>query len=228
MASSAPGSSVVLADDRGGRIRSFVTALDRFPAEPRWLLVGGFAVNVRIAQIHRLTNDIDTISADQAALVEVLARASDVDQVSHAQLVVSGDPVSIPRRIDSNHPNKVGSDIHDLYRLVAGHAFDDLAQSLAQTAPELAQWVGATLVKWFSPDEDLRYTFARLQRLSTSLDTRAIGEGDLAIVGELGAAVLALQARRDADYEAASEEWSGSEGELWESTARDGLDTGQG
>ena len=67
-----PGEAVILAGDRGGRIRSFVAALARFPAEPQWAVVGGFAVNVRITHIHRLTNDIDTVSRDQTALIEIL------------------------------------------------------------------------------------------------------------------------------------------------------------
>jgi len=47
-----PGDSVILVGDRGGRIRSFVAALARFPAEPQWSVVGGFAVNVRITHVH--------------------------------------------------------------------------------------------------------------------------------------------------------------------------------
>ena len=55
-----PGEAVVLAGYRGGRIPIFVTALARFPTEPQWAVIGGFAVNVRITHIHRLTNDIDS------------------------------------------------------------------------------------------------------------------------------------------------------------------------
>jgi len=55
-----PGDQITLVGDRGGRIHSFVSALGRFPNEPRWAVVGGFAANVRITSVHRLTNDLDT------------------------------------------------------------------------------------------------------------------------------------------------------------------------
>ena len=67
-----PGDAIILVGDRGGRIRSFVDALTRFPAEPQWSVVGGFAVNIRITHVHRLTNDLDTVSRDQTSLVETL------------------------------------------------------------------------------------------------------------------------------------------------------------
>ena len=41
-----PGDAVILAGDRGDRIRSFVAALDRFPAEPQWAVIDRFTVNV--------------------------------------------------------------------------------------------------------------------------------------------------------------------------------------
>ena len=59
-----PGERVVLAGDRGRRIRSFVPSLGRFPTESRWVIVGGFAVNVRITRVYRLTNDLDTVAPD--------------------------------------------------------------------------------------------------------------------------------------------------------------------
>ena len=42
-----PGEAVILVGDRGGRIRSFVAALARFPAEPQWAVVGGSAQRKR-------------------------------------------------------------------------------------------------------------------------------------------------------------------------------------
>jgi len=53
-----PGEPVVLVSGRGGHVRSFVGALARFPAEPQWAVVGGFAVYVRITDVHRVTNDL--------------------------------------------------------------------------------------------------------------------------------------------------------------------------
>jgi hypothetical protein len=253
-----PGEQVLLAGETGGRIRSFVTALGRFPKDPPWVVVGGFAVNVRISEVHRLTNDLDTITSSPAQLVEILLDAPDADRLDHAKLRFTGETpevdvdvmddtaghplpaepsdrafalarryamqtrepleivvveagtvaaeasspvasaaslivlksVSMPRRSASNHPEKVGSDVHDLVRLVEGRDLDDLAQALAGGESELAQWVGTTLVQWFSADADQRYTLARLRRLSGGIDVRAIDEGTLDVVAMLGHAVL--------------------------------------
>ena len=253
-----PGEAVVLAGDRGGRIRSFVAALARFPAEPQWAVVGGFAVNVRITHIHRLTNDIDTVSRDQTKLVEILVAEPDTDRLAAAKLqleqdgtavvvdvmadtsdtplpaeaserafalarrmalatskptelvvVEDGDviaratapiattsslialkAVAIARRSGGHSPQKVGSDIHDLVRLVQSCDFDEAVDSIAAAGDELRDWVGATLVKRFSPDQDLRYTFTRLRRLARSPDADALTEDDLATVAELGHALL--------------------------------------
>ena len=253
-----PGEAVILAGDRGGRIRSFVAALARFPAEPQWAVVGGFAVSVRITHIHRLTNDIDTVSRDQTKLVEVLVAKPDADRLATARLQLEQDgttvvvgvmadtsdtplpaeaserafalarrmalatseptelvaiedgdvvakatapiatssslialkTVAIARRAQGDSPQKVGSDIHDLVRLVHSRDFDAVADSLATAGDELLIWVGATLVKYFSPEQDLRYTFARLRRLARSTDAKTLSEDDLAIVAELGHELL--------------------------------------
>ena len=221
-----PGKAVILASDRGGRIRSFVAALARFPSEPPWAVVGGFAVNVRITHIHRLTNDLDTVSRDQTALVEILVAGPDADRLAAAKLQLEQDgtavvvdvmadtsdiplpaeasqrafalarrmalatseptelivvedrdviakvtapiattsalialkAVAIPRRSQSTSPQKVGSDIHDLVRLVQSCDLDAAADSIAAASDELRDWVGTILVQRFSPDQDLRYT----------------------------------------------------------------------
>lgn len=249
-----PGDPIVLVGDRGGRIRSFVAALGRFPAEPKWAVVGGFAVNVRITHVHRLTNDLDTVSRDQMSLVEILVAEPDAGRLDAAKLQLDQDgttvvidvmddtanvplpteasdrafalarrmalatsawtglrviedvdilaeasapiaavpalialkAVAIPRRSRSNSPEKVGSDIHDLVRLVQGCDFDAVDHAIASAGDELREWVGGTLVKWFSPDQDLRYTYARLRRLARSPDADALTEDDLVVVADLG------------------------------------------
>lgn len=249
-----PGEPIVLVGDRGGRIRSFVAVLGRFPAEPRWAVVGGFAVNVRITHVHRLTNDLDTVSRDQTSLVEILVAEPGADRLDIAKVqldergmtvlidvmddtadvplpsepgdrafalarrmalatsestglrvVEDGDvvgeatapiatvaalialkAVAIPRRSGGNSPQKVGSDIHDLVRLVDGCDFDVVSDEIASAGDELREWVGDTLVKWFAPEQDLRYTHARLRRLASSPDADALTEGNLALVADLG------------------------------------------
>ena len=81
-----PGERVTLVGDTSGRIRSFVAALGRFPSHPPWVVVGGFAVNVRISQVHRLTNDLDTISADQDQFLDLLLAQQGADRLGHAKL----------------------------------------------------------------------------------------------------------------------------------------------
>ncbi len=253
-----PGDTIILMGDRGGRIRSFVNALSRFPAEPQWSVVGGFAVNVRITHVHRLTNDLDTLSRDQTSLVEILVTELGADRLDAAKLQLDQDgttvvidvmtdaanaslpsesserafalarrmalatsewtrlkvvedrdviaeasapiatvpalivlkTVAIPRRSRGSSPEKVGSDIHDLVRLVQGCDFDAVDYAISVAGDELCEWVGNTLVKWFSPVQDLRYTYARLRRLASSIDAEALTEDDLAAVAELGRVLL--------------------------------------
>ncbi|MGO9873065.1 MAG: nucleotidyl transferase AbiEii/AbiGii toxin family protein [Acidimicrobiia bacterium] len=253
-----PGERVILAGDAGGRIHSFVAALGRFPSHPPWVVVGGFAVNVRISQVHRLTNDLDTISADQDKFMDVLLAQQGADRLGHAKLrfasaiadvdidvmdeppsqplpsersdrafafarrfametrdqltiivtegrdaivettapvasvgaLVALKSVSMPRRSASNHPEKVASDIHDLVRLVAGRDIDAVARALGDAQPELARWIGQTLVRWFSAHADQRYTLARLRRLSGALDAQNIDEAVLDVLAILGQMVL--------------------------------------
>ncbi len=91
MGSLVSGERVILAGDTGGRIRSFAAALGRFPDRPPWVVVGGFAVNVRISEVHRLTNDLDTISAAQGELIEILLEQPDADRLDHAKLWFTGE-----------------------------------------------------------------------------------------------------------------------------------------
>ncbi len=253
-----PGESVVLESDRAGQIRSFVDALNRFPTKPPWAVVGGFAVYVRITDVHRVTNDLDTVTSDQPSLVEILAAGPGAERLAAAKLQINQggaavvvdvmgdtsdtplptDPgerafalarrmalstsestellvfedetvvtrtsapiatasslialkaVAIPRRSQSSNSAKVGSDIHDLVRLVHNSDFDDAVDSISGAGAEVRDWVGTTLVKWFAPDKDLRYTSTRLRRFTSSPDAQVLTDDDLAIVAELGHALL--------------------------------------
>lgn len=85
------GDTVLLTDTPAGRIAELVGVLRRFPATPRWVLVGGLAVNVRLARSHRVTNDVDTVSGDQPKLVEILASPDDAVRLSAAKVEL-GEP----------------------------------------------------------------------------------------------------------------------------------------
>ena len=252
------GERVVLLGDSEGRLRSFVTALERFPAEPEWVVVGGFAVNVRVSYAHRLTNDLDTVSRDQTEFVDILVETPGSERVGAGRLrftdgdldvnidvmadttgvalvgepsdrafalarrlaLVTAEPtelvviegtqtvaaatapvatsaalvalkaVAMPRRASSASPAKVGSDIHDLVRLVQHSDIGTVADEIAAHSEELRKWVAATLLKWFSPGQDLRYTHARLRRLTPSPDAEILTEDDLALVARFGDALL--------------------------------------
>jgi hypothetical protein len=54
---------IVVEADGTGTVASFVRALGTLPREHWWVLVGGFAVNLRISTLHRLTGDVDTLTS---------------------------------------------------------------------------------------------------------------------------------------------------------------------
>ncbi|MHB1536065.1 MAG: hypothetical protein ACYC1D_15940 [Acidimicrobiales bacterium] len=232
------GSRVVLRDDTSGRIAAYVRALALLPPEPAWVLVGGLAVNIRLQRVHRATYDIDTITRDQARLVEVLvggnadrlsaakvqlhrygvevdvmestegaelsanpsdrafalarrwtmATASVVDlfaidgtatvadtslQVAAVPALVALKTVSIPRRSSGSYPQKIGSDMQDLYRLVEGASFDKVVTGFDSAPDELRLWVAAELKRTFT-STNLRYSAARLRLFANNADGRSV------------------------------------------------------
>ena len=86
-----PGSRVILIDDPDSRTSSMVVALTRLPQEPDWAVVGGFAVIIRASQVHRVTNDVDTISRDQSQFIELLTADSAITKLSAARLRIDGN-----------------------------------------------------------------------------------------------------------------------------------------
>ena len=78
-------------------------------------------------------------------------------------------------------------------RLVEHIDIDATADEIAAHSEELRDWLGTTLVKWFSPKHDLRYTHARLRRLDKSPDAQILTEDDYAPVAQLGYAILNAQ-----------------------------------
>ena len=90
-----PGSKVTLGDDPGRRTSSMVAALNRLPHEPQWAVVGRFAVIIRSAQVHRLTNDVDTISRDKPQFMELLTAEPDITKLSSASLRIDGNSMPV-------------------------------------------------------------------------------------------------------------------------------------
>ena len=255
------GERVVLADSLDGRIGQFVAALARFPAEPAWAVVGALAVNVRIAEVHQLTSDVDTVSRDQAALADMLAEEVGAQRLSAARLRLGDGPgvevdvmsdtagqqlpdepsgrafalarrmavadadtmdvvvadgtsvaaeasvpvastaslialktVAVVHRPAGNNPHKVGTDIHDLVRLVRSGDVGSVAEQLEAHSSELCAWTGTTMARLFSADRDLRYTQLRLRRFDASPDAHARTAEQLAYLGRVGE-VLQAHAR---------------------------------
>jgi len=240
---------VLLEEDPAGHVAQYIRTLAQLPVDPRWILIGGLAVNVRIERIHRATNDVDTVTHDQTRLVEILLSLPATESLSAAKVqfhdpevevdvlastegtelpirdadrafalarrfamrtatpvrICSVSPstgmidesvtievasraalialktLSFPERKDGRYPQKIGSDIQDLYRLI---------ELISQGGHELSTFVGGILSNNFtSGSSDLRYGFARLQRLARNVDASSIAEEDLSLLGELGAAL---------------------------------------
>lgn len=249
---------VLLEDDPAGHVAQYIRTLAQLPVEPRWILIGGLAVNVRIERIHRATNDVDTVTHDQTRLVEILLSLPTTESLSTSKVqfhdpdvevdvmastegtklpirdadrafalarrfaMRTASPVricavspstslidesitievasraalimlktlSFPERKEGHYPQKIGSDIQDLYRLVVGQNLDSLVELLSQGGSELSTFVGGVLSKTFTlGTSDLRYGIARLRRLAGNIDGSAISEEELSILGELGAAL---------------------------------------
>jgi hypothetical protein len=95
--------------------------------------------------------------------------------------------VSMVRRPHSNHPQKVGSDIHDLVRLVASGGAQSVANELVALDPKLATWVAAQVERSFGAD--LRYTLVRLRNNDRSPGALALADDAIGATVILGAAI---------------------------------------
>ncbi|MFV0318040.1 MAG: hypothetical protein ACK5O2_13900 [Microthrixaceae bacterium] len=91
--------------------------------------------------------------------------------------------VSMVRRPNSNHPEKVGSDIHDLVRLVDAVGARSIGETIAAEAPGLASWVTDQIERAFG--KDLRYTLVRLRRNDRSAAAQALSDDTVGAVSIL-------------------------------------------
>lgn len=98
--------------------------------------------------------------------------------------------VSMVRRPHGNTPHKVGSDIHDLVRLVADAGASAVAAELLRDT-ELAAWVAGQVDRAFG--RDLRYTLLRLRTNDRSAAAQALSdaavEATVVLADELGEAL---------------------------------------
>ena len=173
---------------------------------------GGFAVNVRITHIHRLTNDIDTVSRDQTKLVEVLVAEPDADRLATARLQLEQDGTTVVVDVmadtsDTPLPAEAGERAFALARrmalatsepteLVAVEDGDVVAKATAPIATTSSLIALKTELGRGDAGQVLRTgagspnTSAKLRRLARSTDADSLTEDDLAIVAELGHVLL--------------------------------------
>lgn len=86
---------IVLVDNSDGQVSSYVRALALLPTDVEWVVVGGLAANVRIARVHRATNDVDTISGDVDRIIEVLVAIDDAERLGQAKVQLHDPDVEI-------------------------------------------------------------------------------------------------------------------------------------
>lgn len=84
--------------------------------------------------------------------------------------------VSMVRRPHGKSPQKVGSDIHDLVRLIGGAGARSLAADIAADA-ELGRWVADQIARAFGTD--LRYTLLRLRTNDRSPGAQALTDAQV-------------------------------------------------
>ena len=99
--------------------------------------------------------------------------------------------VSMVRRPHSKHPHKVGSDIHDLVRLINNGPARDIAETLANFNTELATWVESEINRAFG--HDLKYTILRLRKHDRSAAAVALRDEDIEAALILADALHQLQ-----------------------------------
>lgn len=96
--------------------------------------------------------------------------------VASTSSLVALKTVSMVRRPHGNSPHKVGSDIHDLVRLVTDTGASAVATALV-TEVELATWVADQIGRAFG--SDLRYTLLRLRTNDRSAGAQALSDAEV-------------------------------------------------
>jgi len=130
-----------------------------------------FALARRCALATAETERVLVVDRHQAPVVEAEIPVATIAALSALKTV------SMVRRPHGRHPQKVGSDIHDLVRLVASGP-QGIAEQLASFDVELAGWVASTIGRAFG--DDLRYTLLRLRNNDGSAGARALIDDDIA------------------------------------------------
>lgn len=111
------GERIVLTGDAHGTAARLVQAVARLAGLDLgpYALVGGLAVMCRLAAVHRVTHDVDTVVESTApSAVEVIASmAGAVNESNHNRVVVEGVKVDVIDTASLRHEDLVGLDVAD-------------------------------------------------------------------------------------------------------------------
>jgi hypothetical protein len=164
------GGEVQIAVD-GGVVEVDVMDLSDNPL-PRDIERRAFALARRFALSSSRLEQVVVVESDGA----VVAIAT--IPVATATALVALKTVSMVRRPHGNHPTKVGSDIHDLVRIVRASGARPIARELVASDAVLAGWVAQEIERAFG--NDLRYTLVCLRNNDRSAGARALSDEDIA------------------------------------------------
>ncbi len=139
----------------GGSVEVDVVDLadDPLPADPERR---AFAIARRTALESAVRERVIVTSTGGAVAAEALI------PIATIPALVALKTVAMFRRPHSRHPEKVGSDIHDLVRLIDAVGASTVGADIAAADPELATWIADHIENAFG--QDLRYTIVRLRR----------------------------------------------------------------
>lgn len=136
-----------------------------------------FALARRCALATSVTEQIIVTDRNHTVIVEAMIPVATVSALTALKTV------SMLRRPHGKHPHKVGSDIHDLVRLVAAGGPRDIATGLVTFDVELATWIAEQVGRAFG--DDLRYTLLRLRQYDRSPAAQALTDEEIAATGIL-------------------------------------------
>jgi hypothetical protein len=128
---------------------------------------------------------LNTATAEAVSVTDTTGRivAEATLPIATIPALVALKTVSMVRRPNSNHPEKVGSDIHDLVRLVDAVGARSIGETIAADAPELASWAADQIERAFG--KDLRYTLLRLRSNDRSAAAQALSDETVGAVSIL-------------------------------------------
>jgi hypothetical protein len=134
------GKAIILADDDARQASRFVAALAALPDTlPPWAVIGGFAFYARLARVHRATRDVDTVTAHQHELVELMVAQPNGERLRSGKVRLAGVEIDV-MPVPSEGEVLAGSPSERAFHLVRRFALTTATQeSLIVVDPALAR-----------------------------------------------------------------------------------------